>query len=258
MELWLAFIVIGALAGLFAGLLGIGGGGIMAPLLLLLFDLRGDPPAVAAVTALATSTAAILFTAVPSAIVHYLHGSINLRMLLWLSPVAICCAALAAQLALSTPPVLLVCGLSVFLSYGSWSILRRRNFADPTQPAAVSPTKLGVTGLFSGVIGTLTGTGGGIVVVPVLTHLQLPLIKAIGTSSGNTFFVALGGSLSYSGTGVDLVALLGMAPAIVVCAIVGARCANLMSRKALSIVYGTLLLVIIVGLLRWIVVELLP
>ncbi len=255
-DTWVTYAIIGVLAGSFAGLLGIGGGGIMAPMLLLIFDLRGDPPEVAAVGALATSTAAILFTAVPSAFMHYLHKSVNWRMLLWISPAAIIGAAAAAQFAQNSPPVLLVIGLTVFLCYGSLRVLRQRNATDTASPIMPRPLQLSVIGLPAGIIGTLTGTGGGIVIVPGLVHMQVPLIIAIGTSAGNTFFIALSGTLSYFGVGVDKVALLAMAPTCVVFALVGAQCANMLSRKSLSIVYGVLLGVLVIGLLRWLVLEL--
>src|SRR5574343_52077 len=76
MELWGAFLVLGAAVGFFAGLLGIGGGGIMVPVLTSLFMTLGFAPEHLVHQALATSMASIILTAAASARSHHQHQAV--------------------------------------------------------------------------------------------------------------------------------------------------------------------------------------
>lgn len=252
-----ATAAVGAVAGLFAGMLGIGGGVIMTPMLLLVLQEAGATPAEAATGALATSLAAILFTAVPSATVHAMHGSVSWRALVWLWPAAAVGAFAAAKVALVLHPVLLVALLTAVLVVAVARIALsgskgsgRQEARDPPGPAVSS------VGLAAGFIGALTGTGGGFVVAPLLTHLGMPLVAAIGTSAGNVAVVSVSATLSFAGKGLSLPLLAALAPTTLVMAAVGARLANVMPTGKLRIVYAACLTVIIARLLVWMWVEL--
>ena len=73
---WLAYIALGAFAGFFAGLLGIGGGSVMVPILVMLFAAQGFPSGEVMHLALGTSMAAILFTSISSVRTHHAHGAV--------------------------------------------------------------------------------------------------------------------------------------------------------------------------------------
>ena len=77
MEWWLGYRAIGAVVGFFAGLLGIGGGAIMVPLLVMLFDAQGLPKEQLLHLAVGTGMATILFTSVASVRAHAVRGAIS-------------------------------------------------------------------------------------------------------------------------------------------------------------------------------------
>ena len=80
MQWWLAYLAIGAVAGFIAGLLGIGGGAVIVPLLVFAFTSQGVPETHLLHLALATTMATIVFTSVSSARAHHSHGSVDWTM----------------------------------------------------------------------------------------------------------------------------------------------------------------------------------
>ena len=77
MEWWLAYLLIGAVVGFLAGLLGIGGGMIIVPLLVFVFAAKGFPEAILMHVALGTALATILFTSISSVTAHHRHGGVD-------------------------------------------------------------------------------------------------------------------------------------------------------------------------------------
>src|SRR3954463_731283 len=77
MEWWLGYLAIGAFVGFFAGLLGIGGGAVMVPLLVWLYDAQGIPHEHLLHLAVGTSMATILFTALASGRAHASRGAVR-------------------------------------------------------------------------------------------------------------------------------------------------------------------------------------
>jgi len=82
----LTLMLIGALTGILAGLLGVGGGLVVVPALAFWLPLRGISPADALHAAVATSLASICVTSVASAWAHYRRGAVDLRAIGWLTP----------------------------------------------------------------------------------------------------------------------------------------------------------------------------
>ena len=80
------FVVLGALVGFLAGLLGIGGGMTLVPFLTLIFTRQGFPLDHVVHMAVATSTATIVFTAISSAREHHRHGAVRWDIVLGLAP----------------------------------------------------------------------------------------------------------------------------------------------------------------------------
>ena len=74
---WFAYIALGAFVGFMAGMLGIGGGGILVPMLTIIFTHQGFPASSNVHMALGTSMASILLTSISSARAHHRHGAVN-------------------------------------------------------------------------------------------------------------------------------------------------------------------------------------
>src|SRR6185436_18478266 len=83
---WLAYLGIGALVGFAAGLLGIGGGVVMVPLLVFVFTASGIAPDQVLHIALGTALAAMVFTSVSSMRAHHKHGAVDWKIARAMSP----------------------------------------------------------------------------------------------------------------------------------------------------------------------------
>ncbi|MDH4235065.1 MAG: sulfite exporter TauE/SafE family protein, partial [Gallionella sp.] len=101
MEWLLAYLVLGAFAGFLAGLFGVGGGLVLVPVLLLLFDAQHFPTEHVMHLALGTSMSTILFTSLASMRKHHQHGAVNWHVVRNITPGILFGTALGALLAAS-------------------------------------------------------------------------------------------------------------------------------------------------------------
>src|SRR5258705_5378919 len=99
MDWWWAYLAVGVFVGFFSGLLGIGGGSAMVPLLAFIFAAKGFSTQYVVHLALGTCIAAILFTSTSSALSHHRHKAVNWRVLAQLGPGVIIGAVAGAALA---------------------------------------------------------------------------------------------------------------------------------------------------------------
>ncbi|RMF15041.1 MAG: sulfite exporter TauE/SafE family protein, partial [Gammaproteobacteria bacterium] len=97
--IFLAYLALGAVAGVLAGLFGIGGGLIIVPTLILSFELQGMDPGVQAHLAVGTSLATIVFTAISSIRSHHARGSVRWDLVRYLAVGLVIGAALGSQTA---------------------------------------------------------------------------------------------------------------------------------------------------------------
>src|ERR1041384_5866234 len=99
MQWWLAYLAIGLAVGFFAGLLGIGGGAVVVPLLVLVFSAQGLPSDQIVHLALGTAMASIAFTSISSMRAHHAHGAVDWAIARAMAPGILAgsfCAALLA------------------------------------------------------------------------------------------------------------------------------------------------------------------
>ncbi|HCO42694.1 MAG TPA: hypothetical protein DIT63_01080, partial [Gammaproteobacteria bacterium] len=101
------YLAIGALAGLIAGMLGLGGGVVIVPALALVFPLLDMPAAVLMHLAIGTSLAIIVPTSLSSAYAHYRRGAVDVPLVLTLLPGLVVGAVLGGWLADKLPSALL-------------------------------------------------------------------------------------------------------------------------------------------------------
>ncbi len=86
MEWWLAYLLLGMFVGFFAGLLGIGGGLVMVPVLSFIFSAQHFPPERILHLALGTTMASIIFTSASSMRTHHAHGAVNWQVVKFITP----------------------------------------------------------------------------------------------------------------------------------------------------------------------------
>lgn len=234
MTAFLIYLGLGAAVGVYAGLLGVGGGVIIVPLLDITLAVSEVNPSVAHHLALGTSMASIVFTSLSSGRSHSLRGSVDWALVRAMTP-GVFIGTLAGSFVVAQVPAMpLKVIFAVFLCYSAIQIffnLRPKSaFGNPGQKAFV------IAGLFIGLVSSFIGIGGGSLTIPFLTICGVPMLRAIGTSAVLGFPLALAGSIGFiiSGWGnaalppgsfgfIYLPALAGLALASMLTAPLGVR-----------------------------------
>lgn len=254
MELiWFAYIALGGVVGIMAGLLGIGGGGIMVPVLTGLFVLQGVPHEHLAHLALGTSMAAIIPASTASLISHWRHGGVRWEIVRYIAPGILVGTFLATFVAALLPTR----GLAVFFACFMvlMSLQMMANLKPKPTRSLPGPAGLSGVGLGIGGVSALVAIGGGSLTVPFLTWCNVKLPQAIGTSAAVGLPIALAGTLGYAINGwatpglpantlgfVYLPALMLMAPFSILLAPVGARLAHRLPVALLKRIFAVMLM----------------
>ncbi len=255
MEWYPAYLLLGALAGFLGGLFGIGGGTILVPLLLWMFDAQHFPAEYTMHMALGTSMAVIAFTAMASMRKHHQHGAVNWAVVRSITPGILSGTVLGAISAAIIPGQGLGLLFAFFVYFAALQILLGlRPKAARQLPAWKGMSLMGV---FTGWLSSLVSIGGGTLVIPFLVWCNVPLRHAIGTSSAIGLPVALGGSLGYILIGshvgempephlgyIYLPAMLWVALASVSFASLGAKAAHRLPLEVLRKAFAVLLLLL--------------
>lgn len=199
--IWIVgYLVLGAVAGFFAGLLGVGGGAIMVPVLALMFAAQGFPQEHLMHLALGTSMAAIVFTSISSLRAHHRHGAVQWPIVRAIAPGILLGTFLGAQLASVVPTRPLAIFFTVFMSYVALQMLANIK-PKPARQLPGTPGMLLVGGGI-GAVSALVAIGGGSLSVPFMTWCNVKMHHAIGTSAAIGFPIAVAGTLGYLVGGV--------------------------------------------------------
>ena len=192
----MTLMAIGAIAGIMAGLLGVGGGLIVVPALAFWLPARGIAPADALHAAVATSLASICVTAAASAWAHFRRGAVDLRALAWLTPGLLLGSGLGALVVAGISRPALTLFVAGFCVFASWQVSRARA-EQMVAGARLPPFWLAPGGLVIGAVSAAVGIGGGSLTVPLLYRLGAPLKHAIGTSAAAGLPIALAGTIGF-------------------------------------------------------------
>lgn len=258
LEVALIYLAVGALAGVLAGLFGIGGGAVIVPALAAAFSLSGVNEDIRMQLAIGTSLSTIVLTGAASVRAHHKLGNVSwphvLRLLLGIlvgTPVGAWVATGLSQNALERVfgIFLLLVALKMF---SAWKPAEGEREVRPL----LYPIAGSVIGVFSG----LLGIGGGTLTVPFLTWSRLPMKRAVATSAACGLPIALSGTVSYAIAGqtaatqgqlpewsVGFVYLPGfvlVAAASSMTARYGARWASLLPERRLRQAFGVLLVAV--------------
>ncbi|WP_137165776.1 sulfite exporter TauE/SafE family protein [Salinimonas lutimaris] len=196
-----ACLAVGAVVGLLAGMLGIGGGLIIVPAIsYLLVHVQHMDTALVMPIAVATSLATIIFTGASSALAHYRLGNIDRQLVSWCSAGIAVGATLGAQAASHMPGHLLKDIFAVLVILIAAQMIFGRTSASSYQAGKASLVAVGGgTGFFS----ALMGIGGGALLVPLLVWLQVNIRKAIGCAAFSGLVIAVFGTVSFVLAGLN-------------------------------------------------------
>ena len=244
----------GLIAGLLAGLLGIGGGIVMVPVLFLIFSLEGADFAWRMHLAVATALAVIVPTSLSSLRAHARRGSVDRDIARAWAPMVAFGAAAGSAVAASIGAEALIAIFAVFAGLMGVKMLlplddRRLGESFPVRGAGrIAPTVIGC-------LSALMGIGGATFSVPYMTLFGMPIHRAVGTAALIGAIVSGIGVLGYilGGWGRDFElentlgfvhwpSVLVVAPVSVLAAPLGARIAHALPRRALSVIFGLFLL----------------
>ena len=245
----------GAVAGVIAGLLGVGGGIVTVPVLEYMLRFAGIAPEWRMHVAVATSLAAIIPTALSSLRAHHARGAVDWALVRsWCAPMLL--AAFAGSLvggqAKSTVlsavfgAVALLVALKMLLPLEHLRICAR-------PPRGIGG---GAVGAAIGFVSAIMGIGGGTIGVPLMTLMDESIHRAVATASAFGLVIGLPGTLGYllarppvamPALTIGLVSVLGVlliTPGSMLTAPLGAHLAHRLSRRALSAAFGGFLLLV--------------
>jgi uncharacterized membrane protein YfcA len=202
MSYLLSYIALGAFAGVLAGLLGVGGGLVIVPVLIFLFTAQHMPDNHIIHLALGTSLASIIFTSIASFRAHHFRGAVNWEVFRRITPGIITGTLLGSWVAAQLSTNFLKGFFVFFLYYVALQIFLNIRPA----PSRQLPGSIGMNGVGSliGGISSLVGIGGGVMSVPFLIWCNLDLRCAIGTSAAIGFPIALAGAVGYAANGLAI------------------------------------------------------
>jgi len=198
--LWVAYALLGVFAGSLAGLLGVGGGLVIVPILAALFALQGFAAEYLMQIAVGTSLATIVFTSLSSMRTHHQHGAVDWPIMLQLSLGILLGGWLGGVLALW------IGGLALAGLFGVFELAVAAHMGFGRPPAAQRSPPGGrrnaVAGVVIGALSALLGIGGGSLTVPWLVWHNLDVRHAVGTSAACGLPIALSGTLGFIAVGL--------------------------------------------------------
>lgn len=244
----------GLVGGLLSGMLGIGGGIVVVPLLIYLLPVMGIPAALVVPMAVGTSLATIVVTAASGALTHYKNGLILWPWVKLIAPFLIVGGILGGYIGASIDPVVLQRIFATVL------ILLAVRMIWKLQPRAedkrIRRTPVRIWSASIGVVSSLVGIGGGALVVPLLHYYQVMMRNAVAVAAVCSVLLAMFGAATYVWTGIGRVdvawslgyiylpAWLGIGVVSALVAPLGATLAHRMPVRYLQRVFALLLIVV--------------
>lgn len=191
-----SLVVLGAVVGFAAGLLGIGGGMILVPFLTMLLPRSGVPPELLVHAAIATAMATIVFTSISSMRAHHRQGAIRWDIVAVIGPGLIAGGLLSGGAVFAyLSGVWLSLFFAVFVGYSAIRMLK----AKPPVPGRTMPSNMitFVVGVAIGFVSGFLGAGGGFLSVPFMARGNVAMRNAVATSAALGFFIAIANSVGY-------------------------------------------------------------
>jgi uncharacterized membrane protein YfcA len=246
-------LIAGGVGAILQGMVGIGTGIVVIPLLTFILPHYGIPQDVAVHIALTTSITVIVINSISALISHHKRGNIQwglFKKMLFFSVAGSFAGAMAAN-AISGQYLKMIFG-SFMIVLALYMLIRKAD-AHPELPLRTIATG----GVSIGFFGSIIGTGGGVLMVPFLHAHKLKMRYAVGTSTLIGLPVTLIGSLTYIIMGLSAApvsantigylhwpAFLAISAAGIVCAPIGAKLATILPTKVLQKIFAVCMIVV--------------
>lgn len=250
----LSMTAAGVVSGFLAGLMGIGGGIVILPVLYVAFTAIGAPPDYLMHMALGTTLAIVVFTAFLSSRSHYRRDAVLMPLVLSWAPWIVAGSIFGAMLAPHIKNQALVMLFATLAFIMGLKLIFHFDFTGKVEKNS-QPPKGGIAVFIIGIFSSLMGIGGATFSVPYMRHYGVPMINAVGSASMVGFFISLSATFGYlwSGMGIEglpaltfgfvnLMAVAIIAPLSMAMAPVGVMVAHKIPERALSIVFGCFLI----------------
>lgn len=245
----------GVVAGLLAGMFGVGGGVVVVPVLYEVFRLLGVPEAVRMQLCIGTSLAVMVPTNIRSYLTHRATGAVLTDVVRQWTPAALVGIVIGSAIAAVAPSTVFKIAFIVIAALIAGKLL----FAQQSWRLGDDLPKHPLSRLYGlgvGLMASLTGVSGGSLCTMVLTLYGKRIHQAVATSAGILVPITLAGTLGYVAAGlphqaqlpplsIGFVSLIGfalMAPISSMTASYGARIAHALSRRVLEVAFGLFLL----------------
>lgn len=252
MDWWLGYLLLGLFVGLFAGMLGIGGGTMLVPLMVFMFSVQQFPDDRILHLALGTSLATIVFTSLSSIRAHHKRGAVRWDVFRNAALGLVVGTMFGAFIADRLNTRYLAVVFVTFVVYSAIQLVLDKK----PKAARQLPGRVGMAG-GSGVVGiisSLVGAGGGVVTIPLMVMCNVPMRNAVGTSAALGLPIALAGAMGYIVTGlaqeqmpplslgyVYVPALIGIVTGTFVTVPIGAKLAHSMPVSRLKKIFALIL-----------------
>ncbi len=247
----------GLAAGFVAGLFGIGGGFVVVPALLLVFNVFGFSPDVVTHLAIGTSLGTIIVTSLRSVHAHHQKGAVDWQVIRAWAPwlVAGVVAGLILARFMDGGSLKLIFSAGVFLMGLHFLVPSTNNVRFQFKPEMPDGARLAAIASGLGGFSALLGIGGGTIAVLVMTSCGRKIHQAVATAAGFGVIIAIPGALGFAIIGMDadnlpfgsigyvnIIALAAITSMSVLTAPLGAKLAHAMDAMKLKRVFGIYLI----------------
>jgi uncharacterized membrane protein YfcA len=242
--------------GFLSGLFGIGGGGVIVPVLYELFRLLEVPSGIRMQLAVGTSLAVIVPTSLRSLAAHRARGAVDAALVRRLAPTVVVGVLAGILIARNAPGELFK---AVWVGFSALMVAKLTLGREDWRLGPDIPASKGVEayGIVVGFLSTLLSIGGGAFVSGLMTFYGRPITQAVGTSSAFGPIIAVPGTLGFMWAGwgqsglpplslgyVSLVGLALLVPASVIAAPYGVRAAHGVPRRRLELLFALFLAIV--------------
>ena len=252
----LAMLAASAIAGVMAGIFGIGGGAILVPVLYQFLTMLGIDEVVRMHVCVGTSLAIIVPTSLRSFTAHLKKGAVDTQLLKqWVVaiPLGVVVASLIAA-SISSAGLRIVFAITAILV--ALRLLFNRESWRLGDDIPANPAR-SLVGFVIGFLSTLMGIGGGVLTNTFMTLFNRPMHQAVATSSGVGVLISIPATLGFIWAGwgtenlppfslgyVNVVAVLMVIPVTVLVAPLGVKIAHAMEKRQLEVAFGLFLLLV--------------